>query len=403
MLRGTLAFLLLVACAVAGAEVRRHLRRRLGISSPATEALGFLVLGVALGARGFGVFPAEVLESLRVVVLLGLGWIGLMVGLQVDLGVLRRLRPWHWRIGTTVPLLVGAGVAAAAALAGLAPPECIALAAIAMVSSPVALAALARTRPPVNRAAMRLLRLVGALSGLPAIVVFGLAEAVWAAPSVASELSWWQLAFCGPALGLVLGYAILALTRGETGHIQLLTVLLGGMAILAGASGVLGLSPLLAGAAAGVVIINRSVLPHRILAAAHSLEMPLVIALLVLVGASWSGLHLASSALVVLVAVRLLALAGAGLLLGRVAAAHGVQLGLPSIGLGLLPQGELALGLLVALTRWIPPSSGLFAAVVVALVVNQVAGRWWLARRLFPVASGPGPRTPGSPQAEPEP
>jgi hypothetical protein len=246
---------------------------------------------------------------------------------------------------------------------------------------------------------MRLLKLVGALSGLPAIVVFSFAAILWAAPGHPAGLSWWQLALCGPAVGALLGWAIIALTRGVTQHVQLLSLLLGAMAILAGASAMLDLSPLLAGAAAGVVVMNRAVLPHRILLAAHSLEMPLVIALLVLVGASWSGLSLAWPVVVVLVAIRLPAALLAGSVIQRVANRHQVGLQVPWLGLGLLPQGEIALVLLVALARWISPASGLFEAAVIALIINQVAGRTWLERRLFPAPSSSGAKQPSEPRA----
>ena len=90
MLRGTVAFLALVAFALLGAELRTALARR-GLRAPAMEGLSFLAIGFALGDRVLGLFPADVLETLRVVVLLGLAWIGLVFGLQIELRVLAHL------------------------------------------------------------------------------------------------------------------------------------------------------------------------------------------------------------------------------------------------------------------------------------------------------------------------
>jgi hypothetical protein len=53
-------------------------------------------------------------------------------------------------------------------------------------------------------------------------------------------------------------------------------------------------------------------------------------------------------------------------------------------GLGLLPQGELALGLLVAIISFFPDTTGVLEAVVAAVIVNNVIGGWWIRRRLVP-------------------
>ena len=82
MLRGTVAFLVLVAFAVVGTELREALSRR-GLRAPALEGVFFLAVGFALGGRGLGLFPEDVLANLRVVVLFGLGWIGLVFGIPI--------------------------------------------------------------------------------------------------------------------------------------------------------------------------------------------------------------------------------------------------------------------------------------------------------------------------------
>jgi hypothetical protein len=58
------------------------------------------------------------------------------------------------------------------------------------------------------------------------------------------------------------------------------------------------------------------------------------------------------------------------------------------LGLGLLPQGELALGLLVATVSFFPSTTGVLEAVVAALVVNNLIGGWWTRRRLFDADPG---------------
>jgi hypothetical protein len=382
MLRGTVAFLVLVAFALLGTELRTALARR-GLRAPAMEGLSFLAVGFALGDRALGLFPADVLVTLRVVVLLGLAWIGLVFGLQIELRVLRHLRPWHRRVGWLVPLLIGSSVAVCGFLLGLRPWLVLSLAAVAMAPAPGTLEAVVRGRVPADRSAFRLLKLVGAFAGLPAVAVFGVAS-VWASPvsEVAYGLSQWQLLLYLVGIGIVVGYLSLVLVRGVREPVEIVTLLIGTMVGLAGATALLGVSALPAATCSGAILINRAEFPHRILRVAHSLERPLVIALLVLVGAAWSGVAFSWQIFAIIVVGRVLGALIGGRVLAARAGRHGVPVKLPGLGLGLLPQGELALGLLVALVGFSMGSEGVLEAVVAAMVIHQLVGRWWMGRHL---------------------
>jgi hypothetical protein len=382
MLRGTVAFLVLVAFALVGAELRTALARR-GLRAPAMEGLSFLIIGVALGDRVLGLFPADVLATLRVVVLLGVTWIGLAFGLQIELRVLRHLRPWHRRAGWLVPLLIGLVAAGCGWLLGLRSGLAFGLAAVAMAPAPSTLEGVARGRIPADRSALRLLKLVAAFAGLPAVVVFGVASA-WASPlsGVAGGLSPLQLLLYLAGMGIVVGYLSLVLVRGVREPIEIMTLLIGTMAGLAGATALLGASALPAAACSGAVLINRAAFPHRILRVAHSIERPLVIALLVLVGASWSGAAFSWRVFAVMVVGRSLGAVIAGRVLAIQAGRHGATVAVPWLGLGMLPQGELALGLLVALIGFSTGVEGVVEAVVAAMVVHHLVGRWWMGRYL---------------------
>jgi hypothetical protein len=391
MLRGTVAFLALVAFALLGAELRTALARR-GLRAPAMEGLSFLAIGFALGERVLGLFPADVLETLRVVVLLGLAWIGLVFGLQIELRVLRHLRPWHRRVGWLVPLTIGTAVAVCGLVLGLRPGLVLSLAALAMAPAPSTLEGVARGRVPADRSAFRLLKLVMAFAGLPAVAMFGVASA-WVSPlsDAARGLSPWQLLLYFAGIGIVVGYLSLVLVRGVREPVEIVTLLIGTMSGLAGATALLGVSALPAAACSGAVLINRAAFPHRILRVAHSIERPLVIALLVLVGASWSGVAFSWQVFSVMVVGRTLGALVGGRALAAQAGRQGVPVVVPGLGLGLLPQGELALGLLVALVGFSTGSEGILEAVVAAMVIHQLVGRWWIRRHLLQ-RSGRGPR-----------
>lgn len=388
MLQGTLVFLVLVVLAVAGAEAQRKLARH-GIQAPSLEGLIWLVVGLAAGGAGSGLFPDDVLAVLRSVVLLGLAWIGLMYGLQIDLAVIRTLKGWHRSWGLGMPTATGAAITAAGILLGLGPPLAIGVGSVAAVSATASLEAVARQRQPRDRAALRLVRMVAAFSGIPAILGVAVASVI-ASPMAAGNggaIPAWELAIgllCG---GAILGYTQLALVRGLTDPVHLLTVLIGVAAVLAGIGGVMGLSALPAAAVAGTVVINRCVFPHRLLRVAHAFERPLMVAMLVLVGASIDGVAFSWRVFALLTVVRLGVLVVAGGALAWRAGRAGTPVTTRLVGLGLASQEAVALGLAVAVSVLAGPGNGLLEATVTAMIANQLITQWWLRGSLLASAS----------------
>jgi hypothetical protein len=383
MLRGTVAFLVLVVCAVIGSELRDALARR-GLRAPGMEGISFLVVGFALGDSGLGLFPEDLLDSMRVVVLFGLAWIGFVFGVQVELRIIGRLAPWHRWVGCLTPVALGLPVAVGALISGSTPALALGLGAIAMAASPSLLEGMSRGRRVQDRHAVRLLKLVMAFAGLPAVSLFAVATALASplAGTYGSVFPSWQLVMVTAAVGALVGYALVILARGVQKHVELLTLTAGSMCVVAGATAVLGLNALPAAACSGAVLVNRCMFPSRMLRVAHSLERPMLVALLVLVGASWKGASFSLTTFVLLSVVRAGAAVVVGAVLQRSARKRRVASRASGLGCGLLPQGELALGLLVAIVSFFPNTSGVLEAVVAAIVVNNVIGGWWMRRRL---------------------
>jgi hypothetical protein len=357
------------------------------------EGLSFLAVGFLLGGRALGLFPDDLVAALRVVVLFGLAWIGLVFGLQAEWRIIRRLAPWHRWVGGLTPVAVGLPVVVAGMVLGLSPALTLGLGSVAMASSPSALEGLARGRRATDRGTIRMLKLVMAFAGIPAVVVFAMATAL-ASPLAAENsggLAAHELVVFTVAIGTVVGYAVVVLIRGVADHMQLLTLAVGSMCFAAGATAVLGLNPLPAAAIAGAVVVNRCVFPHRMLRVAHSLERPILVALLVLVGASWSTAAFSAEVFAVMTVVRMAAALAAGAGLTRFARARGEVLVTSGVGWGLVPQGELALGLTVAVVSFFPATAGVLEAVVAAVLVSNIAGGWWMRRRLFAPPGGAAP------------
>jgi hypothetical protein len=231
-------------------------------------------------------------------------------------------------------------VVAAALLLDVAPALAVGLGAIAMVSSPSAVEGLSRGRSIADRSAFRLLKLVMAFAGIPAVTGLAVAAALSspAAIGFGGTLSVWELAAYTAFVGIVVGYAMIALVRGVREHLRLLTLVAGAAATTAGATAVLGVSGLPAAAVVGAVLVSRCVFPHRLLRVAHTLERPMLVALLVLVGASWQGRGFSWIAFGLMSVGRALALLVGGAWLASRARSHGTPVRSRGLGLGLLPR-----------------------------------------------------------------
>ncbi len=380
MLKGTLAFVLLLFLALAGADLKRRLSHG-GRRFPGFESFVTVLIGAGLGNAGFRLFPPDLMMVLRPVVLLGLTWIGLLVGLQFDLRLLRSIEPWQRWTGFLVPAGAGLASGAAALAAGIGLGASLVLAAVAMVSSPRLMGVFLRSGPPADRSTMRLIRLVAALASTPALLLYGAGTTLIAPSDGGPRLLAATLG--GTALAIVLGYATIMLLRREHEEIHVLALLVGVVALLAGAATMIRVEPMLTAAIAGSIIANRGHLAHRALKAAHAIEAPMLTAILVLLGAWWLPHVPALAACGVLVAVRGISLLAGGEVIRGAAHRHGIQLRARCPGLGLLPHGPLALALLIggAVTGSVDAAfaGGLF----VALVINHAIGEIWMHGVLF--------------------
>lgn len=391
MLRAPLSLILIVGFALAGTEIQRRLRAG-GIRLPAVEGVFWILLGFSLGGRVLGVFQRDILTTLHPVVLLALAWIGLVFGMQLEFRVIRRLEVWHRVLGLFFPLAIGAVVSLVCLELSHQLLIALGLGAVAMLAAPESLEALSRSRRPRYRTAVRFLRLITAFSGIPAVVLFGVASIIYCPVSSLSggDLSPGLLLLAVGGIGLVSGYALLVMVRGLSDVLSNVTILLGITALVAGATSILGISPLPAAALTGAIVINRCIFPNRVLQAAHLFERPLLIALLVLVGASAKALAFSWWVFLVFLLLRPAALLVAGWVLSKILRRRGLSSELPTLGLGLLPQGALGLGVLIALMSISHPGPGFLEGVALAMILSQLVGDLWLRRFLFEAKRGGG-------------
>ncbi len=366
------------------------------------SGLSFLVFGALLGPEVLGALTASDVQALRPVIALGLGTAGVIIGLNLDPRLMRLLpRPvmtaaaahagvafLFVSVPLAVPLLVVAGgVQPLVTLSGAA-----LLGAAASLSSGH-FAVLGYRSGRMERARGLAVALLTMLDDLVGLGVLTVALVLGAAASPTDGVGLVCLALL---LGILCGGLILLLTHGLKDPAELITVTLGGVALVAGAAAYLRISTLLAGVACGatLALVGGRVV-EQVARALGRVERPTYLVLVFLVGCQ---LH-AQDKVAWLLLPGYVLLRFTGKVLGGALARRlaGNLLDLPPrLGFALIAQGGLALCLVVEYLLLVPGelSQHVFDVVAVGAVLNELLAGRAFRRVLEPPES---PRVEGSP------
>lgn len=349
----------------------------------------FLFIGVLLGPHALGLLTAEVLGQFYPLLALGLGWVGLLFGLQLDRHQLALLTPRLVLLALLQAafaflLFLGIGLlafgarepvtASTGALLGAA-------AATACVSSPLGIAVVSNFLHERSRLT-ELLLLIASMDALVGIVALQVSYGFFnpVAPFAyggAAPLVWPLLA---AAMGITFGIIFLWLTRARPGREELTLFVLGLATFLSGAALHVGFSSLFVGAVAGALIANLSPVQRRVFRVLHDWEKSIYAVLLVLMGAmlnvtTWLVLPLGLAYAV----ARLIAKVAGCWLAARLVARHANPPAL--LGLGLAAQSGmslvLALGVALSYDRLdgaAGPVTMLVSTVVLAVILSELVG-----------------------------
>jgi len=266
-----LEILLVAMLGMLATSVRlQRLRRFRSVSALMSGGWLWVAAGYLLGPQSLGVVSTDTIASLTPILVIGLGWISLMVGMQAQRSVLVTLPSWVWRVAAidvlaTSILVGGATWIALRRWPGAQSPLAASVGVVMIVASAIGWSmetrwAMAKS-PTGAHALVMLLRGAGGAVSLAAIALFAVSQSL--SPNGATT----------PAAG---GFATLALTTiamalfgvaagvftrwllrlAADSRADFLVVLLGVVSLTAGLGASVGVSPMLAPFALGAASAN---------------------------------------------------------------------------------------------------------------------------------------------------
>jgi len=297
-IKAILGLLVLFALAyVAGHPRVQRLERKIGVAQLVTAGFPFILLGL-LG-RAQGVLSDPVLDAIRPLLPLGLGWIGFAIGFRFDVRVFDgfpRVMLEAFVLTTLLPfaMIVAASAAMLALVEGVSPDasfvrDALVLATAGAMTARTVITMLAKRRASADAIdkVQRLIHLeeLAAFAGLILLGAFfrPTADAGWTLPSVG-----WVFVTVG--VGATLGIFIYASMRALKGPNETAAVMLGSICLTAGIAGFLRLSPIVVCFLSGALLVNLpGTWKEQVRAALTRLERPVYLLFLVLAGALWQA------------------------------------------------------------------------------------------------------------------
>jgi len=360
----------------------------------------FLLLGYMIGPRGLGLIPPNIADSLDPLLHLGLGWAGLMFGLQFNFRTVLLYRRRRWILGftqamvTSVVVAVGAWILLPLIFPGIDEEMRQRAAAIlGICAGPTApssihyFSQIFQIRGRVNR----LLKFIVGVDGIPPILFLGLAAGLLHVSDLGlgEGLPGWKWLLFGILIGIILGLLLSALVGLDFKQEELLLFVLGIVALASGLAQYLHLPAVFLSFFAGITTANTAWHREEIHKLAAHAEKPLYLTFLVLTGT----FIVLDDVRVIGLAAILVALRLVGKIAGNVVwrwVPFEPIARSPLLGLALLSQGGLTLVLAVDFYYLYSPDLGraeitliVVSAVIVAVLANEVLSPLFI-RRLFP-------------------
>ena len=349
---------------------------------------GYILSGLILGPSVLNIITGDVYNSLGFVNELALGILAISVGTELHRNMIKRLGRDLTILSVANTLLSFALTTAFTYFLGLPITYALVLGALSMTVSPSGVVSMVKETRARGEMTQTLLGLV-AFDNLITIIVFGIVVAFVTsvgntdANNLTLILSvFLDIIFAG-LIGLGVGLFVAFFIRQMLPNDRLLVII--GAAILfnSGIATVLTLSPILINIVAGATITNLTNRRGLVSEVISRMELPIFVVFLTLAGAH---LDIAIFARVGLIGMAYIGGRLIGKVLGAFAASHVTSLSQKSrqnIGLSLLPQAGIAIGLATIAEQSVPGAKGVLTGVVLTGVVFfEIVGPLILARAL---------------------
>ncbi len=288
--------LLLVAALVvlAGLHLFRPSKLPLWLRMGFSGGLAYLLVGILLGPAGLGLIGRDSLALLDPVLNLAIGWVGLVLGLQLKLRDVRRIPAADWS-GSLLQFLLCSLVLGGVfyvffRLAGLedAAPAAASLGLAAGATSPTLIGLLVQDAGLRRSAWLRRALMYSNLDGIYAVVLLG---AAWALahpnPRLAAQLPAVLQLILPLSLGILLGWIFhFFLARGMEAS-RMVVLVVGVLIFCGGVAAVMRISPLFLNLVVGVWLINQSSHANHLYRFLVIYEQPLFLGLILAAGLLW--------------------------------------------------------------------------------------------------------------------
>jgi PTS system fructose-specific IIC component len=372
--------LLLLAVVLTAGTIFGSLARRLGVPGITGQIIG----GVAMGGIGFRLFSEESLGGLEPLTDIALSLIAVTVGAHLHIARLanavRRLSYLLIAESTITPLLV---FAVLYGIGGASLDVALLVGAVSIATAPATTVALVRETRSKGVFVKTLVAAV-ALNNTACIVVFEVCRAIIGSDLLPATDTMWEsdgpaAQLLGPLLlGTIAALVLDRITRLALRPDRLATAAVATLVVTSGLADALGISPMLACLALGAVQANithsRS---HLIDSVFSNFEPAILTVFFTLAGMHLSVRHL--EGVWVLAVLYFVARLAGKLLAADLAlrAAHATDRVRRNLGLALIPQAGVAVGLVLLIQEdpRFADVADLFAAVVLSVVtVNEIVG-----------------------------
>ena len=350
MSAGLVLVLVVVAAYLAGRVAFDWLARRFLIVSGAE----YLLLGILLGPEVSGLVDIRMVQSFAPLILLALGWMGAIIGVQLRLATLVAWPGIVFRLAiieTLITLLVVSAVETAVFVLLLRYPiadavvPAVAMGAIATATASAGIELSVRflgNRGPI----VTQLSTSATVNAFVAVLALGLLVSVDHGESIGivrspTATEWAVITI---AIGVVGGMLFHLFLGAETHVDRMFVSLAGGVILVSGAAAYLDLSPIMSAMFFGAILVNTSRSHAEITAALMRLDRPLYFVLLIFAGATWTP---STRSWIIPVVIFLIVRAAARI--GGARLATRIEGVLPTLGTrwgyALLGQGGLAIAL----------------------------------------------------------